>query len=66
MFFAKIKMNQNATKLDVVNNAKKVYAACEAQGKNESKAEFEEDMLNDENMVFRLCGKSLTLLNDLV
>ena len=21
-------------------------------------------MLNDENMVFRLCGKSLTLLND--
>lgn len=47
-----------------MNNAKKVYAACETQGKNESKVEFEEDMLNDENMVFRICGKSLSLLHN--
>jgi len=47
-----------------VTNAKKVYAACEAQGKNESKAEFSEEMLTDENMVFRICGKSLSLMNE--
>ena len=41
-----------------------MYAACEAQGKNESKAEFSEEMLNDENMVFRICGKSLSLITD--
>ena len=59
-----LKANPNATKPDVVNNAKKVYAACEAQGKNETKAEFDEDMLNDENLVFRICGKSLALIHD--
>lgn len=41
-----------------------MYAACENHGKNETKAEFTEEMLNDENIVFKLCANSLTLITD--
>lgn len=48
----------------MVQNAKKVFIACEQQGTNESKIDFDETMLNNENMVLNICGRSLTYISE--
>eukprot|EP01016_Furgasonia_blochmanni_P018304 TRINITY_DN2082_c0_g1_i4.p1 TRINITY_DN2082_c0_g1~~TRINITY_DN2082_c0_g1_i4.p1 ORF type:complete len:461 (-),score=149.11 TRINITY_DN2082_c0_g1_i4:314-1696(-) len=54
--------NPNSTKPDVVANAKKVYAACEQQGTNAITLDIEESMLYDNDVVLRICPKSLKVL----
>eukprot|EP01017_Pseudomicrothorax_dubius_P003384 TRINITY_DN10475_c0_g1_i1.p1 TRINITY_DN10475_c0_g1~~TRINITY_DN10475_c0_g1_i1.p1 ORF type:complete len:142 (-),score=22.22 TRINITY_DN10475_c0_g1_i1:142-567(-) len=55
-------LHPGSTKPDVIANAKKLYSACEAEGRNETRVDFEDAWLYDNNFVVRVCAKSLKII----
>jgi len=54
--------NPNVIKSDKLDNARKVYAACEQKGTNQHTIEFDQNWLYENDAVTKICAKSLTLL----
>jgi len=55
-------VNPTATKPEVVDKAKKVYAACEQKGTNEHTIEFDQNWLNDDDALLKICAKTLKVI----
>ncbi len=55
-------MNPTATKPEVVDKAKKVYGACEQKGTNEHTIEFDQNWLNDDDALLKICAKTLKII----
>lgn len=55
--------NANVAKPEVLDNAKKVYAACEQKGTNKDQIEFDAAWLNDDDAInTKLCAKTLKVI----